>query len=437
MCRGAIRLTLAAAIALGASAVSARGQDALHLTLEEVRARADEQSHRLAALRAREESAAAAEAARRAGRLPLVAANGGYMRTNHVDEFALSLPGQPLRVLYPDVPDNYRARLDLQWPIYTGGRLEALERAAVAERTAAGFDVAAARADLRLEATRAFFALVSARHTEQVVRRAIGSADAHLSELRSRLDQGLIPPNEVRSAEAQRTHQVLLSIEAANLRAIAEADLRRVMGEPSSRPVEPVATLEHQPTTDAVRRRAGLRPEQQAMTTRIVAAREREAAVDASGKPQLSAAAGYEYARPNLRIFPKTDEWRDSWDVALNVTWAVWDGGRRRAETAQAVADTRALVARSADMARDFAFEAEERRLQLESAEAAIPAADEGVRAAAEARRVLGERFAAGVATTAEVLDAEMVLLRAELDRTRALANVHLAAARLERALGR
>ena len=56
------------------------------------------------------------------------------------------------------MPDNFRTRLDLQWLIYTGGRLDALERAARAERQASGEDLAAARADLRLEITRAFWA---------------------------------------------------------------------------------------------------------------------------------------------------------------------------------------------------------------------------------------------------------------------------------------
>jgi outer membrane protein TolC len=59
------------------------------------------------------------------------------------------------------------------------------------------------------------------------------------------------------------------------------------------------------------------------------------------------------------------------------------------------------------------------------------------VRAAAEARRVLAERFAAGVATNTDVLTAQVTLLQAELDRTRAVANAQLASARLERALGR
>ena len=62
---------------------------------------------------------------------------------------------------------------------------------------------------------------------------------------------------------------------------------------------------------------------------------------------------------------------------------------------------------------------------------------DEGVTAATEARRVVDERYRAGVIAQIEVLDAELRLLQAQLDRTRALANVRLAEARLDRALGR
>ena len=73
----------------------------------------------------------------------------------------------------------------------------------------------------------------------------------------------------------------------------------------------------------------------------------------------------------------------------------------------------------------------------LESARASIEAAETGVRAATEAQRVLSERFAAGVATNLDVLDAQVALLQAGLDLTRARASTQLAAARLDRALGR
>jgi len=76
------------------------------------------------------------------------------------------------------------------------------------------------------------------------------------------------------------------------------------------------------------------------------------------------------------------------------------------------------------------------RALELASSRQAVTASDDGVRAATEAERVVTERYRAGVATATDVLDAQVARLQAELDRTRALANVRLAEARLERAIG-
>lgn len=398
-------------------------------------------SLRLAELQGRQEAAEAAEAGRGAARLPVVALQGGYMRTNHVEEFSFSQPGQPVRVLYPDEPDNYRARLDLQWPIFTAGRVGAMERAARAEREATGEDLAAARADLRLEISRAFWALVTARETEQVLERSLASIDAHVRDLRNRLDQGLIPPNDVLSAEAQQARERLLALEAANARAVAEADLRRLLGMESAGPIEPKAALDAPAGPAAgsqtlIDQAKANRPERRALEDRVEAALARADAAAAGARPQVSVVAGYDYARPNPRIFPRIGEWNDSWDLSFNVSWSLWDGGRTRAERAEAAALASAAKARAGDFDRQLAFEVTQRRLELDSSRAAIAVANAGVRAAVEARRVLGERFNAGVATSTEVLDAQTDLIQAELSLTRALANVRLAEARLARATG-
>jgi outer membrane protein TolC len=411
------------------------------LTLEDAIARGLANSMRIAEMEARRDAADATVSQSRAARLPIVAALGGYMRTNHVEEFTIVQPGQPFNVLYPDVPDNYRARLDLQWPIYTAGRTDALERAARAEREAAGADLEAARADLRLEITRAFWALVTAREAEQVLSRTLAGVDAHVRDLRNRLDQGLIPPNELLSAEAQQSRERLLAIEAANTRAIAEADLRRLLGIDAATPVTPRAVLDLpvKPTSipDAlVEQGRAMRPERRALGERVDAALARVDAAAAASRPQVAVAGGYDYARPNQRIFPRTDEWEDSWDVAVQVSWSLWDGGRNRGERAEAAAMAGAARSRASDFDRQLEFEVRQRQLELESSRAAISVASDGVRAAAEARRVVGDRFNAGVATSTEVLDAETDLLQAELARTRALANARLAEARLARAVG-
>jgi outer membrane protein TolC len=115
----------------------------------------------------------------------------------------------------------------------------------------------------------------------------------------------------------------------------------------------------------------------------------------------------------------------------------LWDGGRRRAEHAEALANTRGAQSRVLDFDRQLAFEVRQRRLEVDSSRAAIAAAEDGLRSATEALRVVGERFNAGVAISTDVLDAEIAMLQAGLDRTRALANARLADARLLRAVGR
>lgn len=414
----------------------------LPLTLDDAQQRGQRESLRLAELQARVDAATAVESGRRAADRPLVAALGGYTRTNHVDEFRVFAPGQPTNVLYPDVPDNFRARLDLQWPIYSGGRVEALVRAARAEREAAGSDLLAARADLKLEITRAFWALVTAREAEEVLNRSVESLDAHVRDMRARLEQGFVPPNEVLTAEAQRSGERVLALEARNNKAVAESDLRRLIGEEAEGTIVPhVSDAEMPPAPQEIpaliEEAKRQRPERRALQQRTDASRERETAAGASVRPQLALAAGYDYAKPNPRIFPRADVWNDSWDASINVSWSLWDGGRRQAEQAEANAGTRALEARAGEFDRQLTLEVRQRWYELQSSRAAIDAASDGVKAAVEARRVLRERFAAGVATSTEMLDAETAVLRAELDRTRALSNARLASARLERAIGR
>ncbi len=411
------------------------------LTLDEAIARGLANSLRLAELESRKEAADASLAQREADKLPVVALQAGYTRTNHVEEFVLAQIGQGIRVLYPDVPDNYRTRLDMQWPIYTSGRTDALERAARAELGAAGADLDAARADLRLEITRAFWALVTARDAEQVLSRTLGAIESHVRDLKNRLDQGLIPPNEVLTAEAQQSRERLLAIEAANTRAITESDLRRLLGESGATPIVPKAVFDQPVQTSPqaevlIERGRASRPERHALSQRVDAAEARIDAAAAGTRPQVAVGGGYDYARPNPRIFPRVDTWEDSWDVSVNVTWSLWDGGRTRGAKAEAAAVAGAARSRAADFDRQLEFEVRQRQLELDSSRAAIAVAADGVRAAQEARRVVGERFAAGVATSTEVLDAESDLLQAELSRTRALANARLAEARLARAVG-
>lgn len=439
-------LTLLAAVAMVCGAATqAHAQDAAprvtRLTLEQAQARALEASHRLAESRARQKVADAVVDARQAAQRPNVVASAGYTRTNHVAEFVVPTPTGLPGVLYPDVPDNYRTRLDLQWPIYTGGRIDALERAARAEANAVAAETSVAHADLRLEVARAFWAVVTADASVRVLEEAVARAQAHVNDVRERLRVGLVPPNEVSSAEAQESRQRMLLIEAQTQREVTLGDLGRLVGADGGELVSPLAMLEADPEPataidTAIALALGARAERTALQLRVQAANEQRDAALAGRRPSVAVAGGIDYARPNPRIFPRADRWEDSWDIGVTVNWSLWDGGRIAADAAQASGLAEAGRHRLAEFDSVLSVEVRQRSLEIASGRAAVAAADDGVRAAREADRVVGERFRAGVITQIEVLDAQLALLQAQLDRTRALASVRLAEARLARAMG-
>jgi outer membrane protein TolC len=414
----------------------------LQLTLDEAIRRGLETSHRLAEVAARGEAADAAVGERHAATLPQVAALAGYARTNHVDEFGLVTPTGQLKVIYPDVPDNYRTRFDLQWPIYTGGRLDALERAARIEATTSADDLAAARADLTLEITRAYWALVTAAESVRVVQGSRARVDAHVRDVRNQLTAGLVPPNDVLIAETQASRQRMLAAQVRSVREVAEAELGRLIGAAPGAPIEAVAALDATPAAatpleQLIAAAKTQRPERASLLKRLAAAGERGTAATAGAKPTVAVAGGVDYGQPNPRIFPREAVWHSSWDAGINVSWPIFDGGRTKSEMAGATAASRVLRERLAEFDSLVAMEIRQRLSEAESSRAAIDAAGDAVRSATEARRVVSERFAAGVATSTDVLDAQGVLLQAELDRTQAIASARFADARLARAVGR
>ena len=417
----------------------------VRLTVAEAIARGVETSHRLGELKAREQGAQAAVTTAALANWPTFTAIAGYLRTNHVEEFSVPQPNGTRVVVYPDIPDNFSSRVGFQWPIYTSGRTDALERAALAEASAAAADIQAAQADLKLEIVRAYWAAATAREAVRVLEESAARAEAQLGDARQRFNVGLIPPNEVASLEAQRSRERARLIEAGNVRDSTLIELRRLIGVAPTTVIDLSERLDDgaAPTTAAATVDAMIaqamesRPERRALEQRIGSAEARQQAVLAATKPTVSIVGGLDYANPNPRIFPRQSEWRESWDLGVNATWNFFDFGRARAQAAEVSAAVLATRERLAELDQLVSADVRQRLLDLDSSQAVVRAASDAVKSAAEARRVVTDRFAAGVATSTDVLVAQVALLESELERTRALASVKLAEARLQRAMGR
>ena len=95
-----------------------------------------------------------------------------------------------------------------------------------------------------------------------------------MSDVRQRLAVGLVPPNEVASAEAQESRQRMLLIETRNQRDLSSAELARLIGAELLQPIEPAAALDLAPAaapsmSGLVAEARAMRDERRALEYRI------------------------------------------------------------------------------------------------------------------------------------------------------------------------
>jgi outer membrane protein len=425
------------------------GQGGEALSLADALARARANSPRLSQLAAQQAAAEAALRGAQAEKMPLVDLSAGYTRNSHVDEFRLTLPNGESRVLFPDIPNNYRLHAGASVPLWTGGRIESSVTAADRQREAAGLDVAGAEHDLDLEVRTAYWRLVTARESERVLREAVVAYEAHITDSQHRVEYGVAARNEVLAVQVERDRAELARLQAENAAAISEADLLRLTGlPPGTRLVltEAVDLTDRSDPTDPsdlintealVKAAWDSRPELAALAARIAAARANVGIQRAARRPQAAASVGYDFADPNQRIVPPRDEFRGTWSAGVTVSLRAFDGGRSAAAAAQAAAQADALESELEDRRRRLRLEVTSRLLDVRTARAALAVTARNLESARENVKVAGDRYREGVIASTELLDAETNLLRAGLDQTSAATQLRVALANLDRSVGK
>lgn len=411
----------------------------LRLSLTETVERARAASAQLMAFQQLGARAVAQVRAARAERLPSAWFSAGYTRRSNVPELSI---GSPPRTIFPNIPNSYGARLGLSLPLYTGGRLGAAVDAARENERAAEWELDAATQDLVLETHGAYWSLVTARETERVVDEGLVAFEAHLKDARNRESFGLAARNDVLAVQVQRDRAELRRLRARNGAALAEANLQRLLGTGPQTRIEPLDAL----ATEAAAQEqlealvdAGLtaRPERAQIEAQVRALDALIRVERAARRPQVGVSAGLDYANPNRLVLPPEAAWKHTWDVGVQLSVLVFDGGRVAAAVARSEAEAGAVRQRLADLDRRIRLQVTQAALGLEAAEAAVDVAEQGLEAARENHRVAEDRYREGVIPSSELLDASVALLQAGLDRTQALADVRLAAAELDRAVGR
>ena len=384
--------------------------------------------------------------------LPSLKASGSYNRLSDVPPFAATIepnalgPGFPPQqvnwTLSQTILDNYNLRLSLQQPLFTGWRLQSSAQIAEYSAQATEQDYGKDKSELVYNIKSAYWNLYKANEFKKVIDENVEQTGAHLKDVENFHAQGLVMENEVLRVEVQLSNAEVLQLDAQNNVQLSMLALNNTIGIPLGTIIELASEIQPQEKmysdqNTLVETALQNRPEIKGMDLRVKASESGVSLARSGWLPQIYLAGNYYYARPNSRIFPTVDQFRDTWDMGISVSMDVWNWGTTVYQTNQAQAQL-AQARDALGQLRDAVnLEVTQSCFNLSQSKAKLAVAEKGVRQAEENYRVTHEKFKSGLALNSDLLDAESALLQAKWNRIQAAVDRELADARLEKAIGR
>ncbi len=298
------------------------------LTIEESIAIGLENSKQLHSSQMKQQYADAKAGEAAAALYPSLKAQASYQKLSDVPAFTIPLPG--FIVNFPVILNNYSTRATLQQPLFTGWKLQSGANGAEYSAEASKKDVENDKAELVFNIKSAYWNLYRAKDIKRVSDDNVAQISSHLSDIQSMFNQGMATTNDVLKVKVQFSNAKLLQSEAANNVEIAMISFNSTLGISLSTQVgigsklTPM-TKEFPEVQKLLEVAFADRPDLQGLDWRLKAAESGVTGAKAGWSPQIFLTGDYYYARPNQRIFPAVDAFKDSWDVGVTLQFDIWN----------------------------------------------------------------------------------------------------------------
>lgn len=365
---------------------------------------------------------------------------GSYQRLSEVPDFKIPLPGLPISI-FPYIPNTYSARASFQQPLFTGWKFQGAADNAAYQAEAARSDVTKDKADLVFTIKSAYWTVFRAKEIKSLSDDNVKQIASHLEDAENLLKQGMATTNDVLKIKVQLSNSKILQSDAVNNVRLATISLNSAIGIPLdtdvgiASPLTP--TTKDYPELEKVLSSAlNVRPEILAMESRVKAASAAVTSAAGGWFPQIFLTGNYYYARPNPRIIPSKDEFKDTWDFGISLQIDLWNNLTAFHQTNQAKAQYEQTKDALVTLKDGITLDVTQSYLSFQQAKERIHLAELTVEQANENYRTTAEKYKTGLTTSSELLDAEVALLQSKLQLMQSLVDHELAEARLEKSVG-
>ncbi len=375
-------------------------------------------------------------------RFPKLSFNASYMRLSDVPPFEISTSFFPTTIRIQEVIlNNYNFKLSLQQPIFTGFKLSSLQSAATYNLESSELEYSK---DINEEAFKIIFAfwnIYKAENANKLIEENLKSLESHINDAQSFLDNDLITRNDLLKIKVQYTTIQLKKVETENVLEIAKALFNKIMGNDISENIEIKTDDIELNNSDSefnnlLIKAKSNRLELESVSKKIFAGKEQLSASHSGWYPSIFLVSDFYYNKPNQRIFPQRDQFDDTWNVGISLSWDIWNWGYNSSLTQQAQNNLTQLETSKFQLEDAIEIEVYNTYLNFQAAKKKVELSKQSLEQAEENHRITNDKYLVQLVSTTELLDAETSIYTAKTDLLTSLVDYEISKTKLEKAIG-
>ncbi len=409
------------------------------LTLEECIRQALAQNRVLLAGKSRIEAQRSKAGQARSAFYPALGFSATYTRLGHA-------PGAVIPAMPPLLPsereivtgfkDNYLARLSLNAPLFTWGKIAQPYRIEKERVLAESLQLAQSEEEIRLATAELFWSALALEKKLEVRKKSAESLERHLKTVENKLDFGQATNFEKLRAQVELTNaRVPITETEARLKTLYDR-LQNLLGLSVDDTLSLSGELEFSPQEiplpEVMEKAKTNRPELQSLAVEKQLLRRAQSLAAVENRPSLSLFSNVEYKNP----FNARKEWKLDWNAGAGITLPLFSGFHSRYKVEEIENERKALDLTIKETESQIEQEVRQAFYELGVAAENSAALKANIALAEKALEIARVQYEAGVITNLEELDAELSALSAQTAYFSAVSGYLIARARLEKAVG-
>ena len=338
---------------------------------------------------------------------------------------------------------NYGNTLSLTMPIYTGGQLEGAIKAADLAMNANELGLELCKQQVKAATMSAYYQALQAKNQIKVAQDSVNTLTEHLKNVNAQYTVGTVAKSDVLGTQVQMANAEQNLINANNSYDVAIASLNNVMGLPTDTELNLTDSLDYNvyeiPLEECTAYARSNRPDVLMADYQVAIAEAGVQQAKAGYMPKVSAQASKSWAGEDPFGSDETDQrygQNNNWTAGVVLSWDIWDNNVTQAKVNQSKAAVAKAEAAAEDTRQSGDLEVRTAYLNLKAAEKSINTTKVAVDKAQEDYKIAQVRYAAGVGTNLDVMDAEEKLAQAQTNYYTALYNYNSSKAALDKAMG-